>query len=198
MGRFVYSMNVSLDLRIEQVPGDNGAGEWLRVHEEMHREANALTRALALMVHGRVFYEVMEECWPRVHEDPSLPGYLHEYGEIWTAKPKVLVSRTRRSAGHNTRIIGGDDAIEQLAAVRAETDGIISVGGAALATQLLRAGLLDELLLWTHPAILGFGRPLFDDYDMPIDLELVEQRLFKHGVTMHRYAIQDVKQESRC
>ena len=36
MGRFVYSMNVSLDLRIEQVPGDNGAGEWLRIGEELH------------------------------------------------------------------------------------------------------------------------------------------------------------------
>jgi dihydrofolate reductase len=198
MGRFVYSMNVSLDLRIEQVPGDNGAGEWLRLHEEMHREANAQTRALALMVHGRVFYEVMEEYWPRAHEDPSLPDYMHEYGEIWTAKPKVLVSRTRRSADHNTRIIGGDDAIEQLAVLRAATDGTISVGGATLATQLLRAGLLDELLLWTHPAILGFGRPLFDDYDLPIDLDLLEQRSFKHGVTMHRYGVGEVKQASPC
>ena len=34
MGSFVYSMNVSLDLRIEQVPGDNGAGEWMRIDEE--------------------------------------------------------------------------------------------------------------------------------------------------------------------
>jgi dihydrofolate reductase len=183
-------MNVSLDLRIEQVPGDNGAGEWLRIGEELHREANALTRALALMVHGRVYYEVMEEYHPRAREDTSLPDYMREYGEIWTAKPKVLVSRTRRSADHNTRIIGGDDAIEQLAALRAGTDGSISVGGAALATQLLRAGLLDELLLFTHPAILGFGRPLFDDYDVPIDLDLLEQRSFGQGVTMHRYAIQ--------
>lgn len=198
MGRFVYSMQVSLDLRIEQVPGDNGAGEWLRIDEELHREANAQTRALALMVHGRVFYEVMEEFWPRAHEDASLPDYMREYGEIWTAKPKVLVSRTRRGADHNTRIIGGDDAIEQLAALRAGTDGSISVGGAALATQLLRAGLLDELLLWTHPAILGFGRPLFDDYDMPIELDLLEQRSFKQGVTMHRYAFQDVKEASSC
>lgn len=198
MGRFVYSMNVSLDLRIEQVPGDNGAGEWLRLHEEMHREANAQTRELALMVHGRVYYELMEECWPGTPEDASLPDYMREYGEIWTAKPKVLVSRTRRSAGHNTRIIGGDDAIEQLAALRAGTDGTISVGGAALATQLLRAGLLDEVLLWTHPAILGFGRPLFDDYDMPIDLDLIEQRTFKQGVTMHRYALQDAKEASPC
>lgn len=198
MGCFVYSMNVSLDLRIEQVPGDNGAGEWLRIGEEMHREANAQTRALALMVHGRVFYETMEEFWPTTHEDPSLPDFMHEYGEIWTAKPKVLVSRTRRSADHNTRIIGGDDAIAQLAALRAETDGRISVGGAALATQVLRAGLLDELMLWTHPAILGFGRPLFDDYDVPIDLDLLEHRSFEHGVTMRRYAIRDVKEAGPC
>ncbi|GAA2214731.1 hypothetical protein GCM10009850_101960 [Nonomuraea monospora] len=197
MGRFVYSMQVSLDLRIEQVPGDNGAGEWLRLGEELHRVANALTRSLALMVHGRVYYEVME-CWPRACDDASLPDFLREYGEIWTAKPKVLVSRTRRSADHNTRIIGGDDAIEQLAALRAATDGSISVGGASLATQLLRAGLLDELLLFTHPSILGFGRPLFDDYDMPIDLELIEQRSFEHGVTMHHYAIQDAKEAGSC
>lgn len=198
MGRFVYSMQVSLDLRIEQVPGDNGAGEWLRINEELHRECNALTQALALMVQGRVYYEVMEEYWPRAREDASLPDYMREYGEIWTAKPKVLVSRTRRSADHNTRIIGGDNAIEQLAALRAGTDGSISVGGAALATQLLRAGLLDELLLFTHPAILGFGRPLFDDYDVPIELDLLEQRSFKQGVTMHRYAIRDAKEAGSC
>ncbi|WP_327002050.1 dihydrofolate reductase family protein [Dactylosporangium sp. NBC_01737] len=198
MGRFIYAMQVSLDLRIEQVPGDNGAGEWLRIDEELHREANAQTRALALMVHGRVFYEVMEEFWPRAGEDASLPDYMREYGELWTAKPKVLVSRTRRSADHNTRVIGGDDAIGQLAALRAGTEGSISVGGAALATQLLRAGLLDELLLFTHPAILGFGRPLFDDYDVPIDLDLIEQRSFKQGVTMHRYAIQDARETGSC
>jgi len=198
MGRFVYFMNVSLDLRIEQVPGDNGAGEWLRIDEDLHREFNALAKAVALMVQGRVIYEIMEEYQPRAREDASLPDVLREYGEIWTAKPKVLVSRTRFSADHNTRIIGGDDAIEQLAALRAGTDGTISVGGAALATQLLRAGLLDELLLCTHPAILGFGRPLFDDYDVPIELDLLEQRSFEHGVTLHRYAIRDAREASWC
>ncbi len=196
MGRFVYSMNVSLDLRIEQVPGDNGAGEWLRIDEELHREFNAQTRELALMVQGRVFYEIMEQFWPRAIDDTSLPDVMREYGQIWTAKPKVLVSRSRESADHNTRIIGGDDAIEQLAALRAGTDGIIAVGGAALATQLLRASLLDELMLTTHPSILGFGRPLFDDHDVPIDLELLEQRSFASGVTMHRYTVGDAKEAS--
>lgn len=188
MGRFIYGMNVSLDLRIEQVPGDNGAGEWLRIDEELHREFNARTRELAMIVHGRVYYETMEEFWPDARADASLPDFLREYGEIWTAKPKVLVSRTRHSADHNTRIIG-DDAIQQLATLRAETNGAIGVGAATLATQLLEARLLDELLLTTHPTILGFGRPLFDDYDLPIDLELLEQRSFASGVTLHRYGI---------
>jgi dihydrofolate reductase len=189
MGRFLYWMNVSLDLRIEQAPGDDGGGEWLRIDEELHREFNARARSLAGMVQGRVIYETMEGYWPRAREDASLPDFTREYGEIWTSAPKVLVSRTRHSADHGTRIIGGDDAIEQLATLRAETDGTLGVGGAALATQLLRAGLLDELLLFTHPAILGSGRPLFDDWHMPIGLDLLEQRSFKQGVTMHRYAI---------
>jgi hypothetical protein len=29
--------------------GDNGAGEWLRISEELHREFNARTRAVAVM-----------------------------------------------------------------------------------------------------------------------------------------------------
>lgn len=188
MGRFVYSMNVSVDLRIEQVPGDNGAGEWLRIDEEFHRAANEHARTVSAIVHGRVFYEAMEEFWPRAADDPSLPDFLQDYGRIWTEKPKVLVSRTRTAAAHNTTIVA-DRALEQLADFREATTGRIGVGGADIATQLLRHGLLDELLLWTHPAYLGFGRTLFDDYDRPLDLELLEDATFASGVTMRHYAI---------
>ena len=58
--------------------------------------------------------------------------------------------------------------------------------------------LTAYVLLFTHPAILGFGRPLFDDYDVPIELDLLEQRSFKQGVTMHHYAIRDESEASPC
>ncbi|WP_349814764.1 dihydrofolate reductase family protein [Curtobacterium sp. MCJR17_043] len=68
--------------------------------------------------------------------------------------------------------------------------GDIAVGGATLATQLLAAGLVDELLLYTHPAVLGSGRPLFDEpVPAPLLLDLLEQRAFDNGVTLHRYAV---------
>ncbi|MGO4454307.1 dihydrofolate reductase family protein [Arthrobacter sp. RAF14] len=187
--RFVYWMNVSLDLMIEGEPGEQGGGDWMRIGESLHREFNARARALSMDVSGRVIYETMESFWPDARTDTSLPDFLREYGEIWTDVPKVLVSRTRTSADHNTRIIGGDDAIAQLAALRAEESGDIGVGGANLATQLLNARLLDELMIFTHPAILGRGRPLFDHLDEPLQLELLEQASFEAGVTLHRYAV---------
>jgi dihydrofolate reductase len=192
-GRFVYWMNVSVDLRVEHAAGEQGGGEWMRIGERCHREFNARARALSAMVHGRVIYETMEGFWPRARDDASLPDYLREYGEIWTAMPKVLVSRTRTTAANNTSIIGGDDAIERLAAFRAGTEGDIGVGGATLATQLLRAKLLDELMLFTHPVVLGSGRPLFDNQDAPAELDLLEHQSFDDGVTLHRYAVRGAR-----
>ena len=189
MGSFVYNMNTSVDLLIEQVPGDHGAGAWLKIDEELHEDFNAFARECSAFVQGRVFYEIMEGAWPEAAADPSLPPVIHDYGQIWVSKPKVLVSRTRESADHHTRIVGGEDAIGQLAQLRSELDGPIAVGGSSVATQLLTAGLLDELVLYTHPCVLGFGRPLFHEYDRPVDLELREQKRFTSGVTCHRYAI---------
>ena len=192
-GRFVYWMNVSLDLRIEAAPGEDGGGDWMRIGEPLHLEFNRRAADLALLVQGRRVFEIMEDFWPAARDDASLPAFMREYGAIWTDKPKILVSRTRTEAPFNTRVIG-DDAVTRLAEVRAGTDGDIGVGGATLATALLDAGLLDDLLLFTHPAILGSGRPLFydprpGDTRDPVILDLLEQASYEEGVTLHRYAV---------
>jgi len=191
MGRTVYWMNVSIDGYIEAGASDHvGDGPaWVRIDEELYASFNQQLRDLALMVEGRVVYEMMEAAWPTAGDDESLPGYRREFGRIWTSMPKALVSRTRTSADHNTVVIGGDDAIEQLAAIRADTEGAIGVGGATLATALLRAGLLDELLLYVHPAVLGSGRPLFDDLAEPLLCDLIESTDFRNGVALRRYAV---------
>lgn len=188
--RFVYWMNVSVDAMIDGVGDSPGGGDWMRITADLHQEFNSRARALTMMVQGRTVYEVMEQFWPDARTDESMPDYIREYGEIWTSTPKVLVSRTRTSAGHNTRVIGGDDAIDQLASLRERSEGAIGVGGATLATGLLRANLLDELLLFVHPAWLGAGRPLFDPPQPQVRLELLEAPTFTGGVVLHHYAVQ--------
>ena len=189
MGTTVYWINVSMDLRIEFDLDEGGAGSWIKIDETLHRDFNARASDLVLGIQGRKMHEIMESFWPQAAENDLLPDYMREFGRIWTAAPKVLVSNSRTGASHNTRIIGGDDVIEQLATLRATTDGRIGVGGATLATALLSNGLLDELLLYTHPVVLGSGRPLFDDLPRPLDLNLIEQVSFPNGVVLHRYAI---------
>jgi dihydrofolate reductase len=193
MGRTSYWMNVSLDLRIERVPGEQGGGAWMRIGRQLHEEINVRARELALSIEGRVIYETMESFWPTAVDDETMPDYIREYGRIWTSAPKVLVSNTRTEAQHDTRIIGGDDVIETIAELRASTDGTIGVGGATVATQLLQHGLLDELVLFTHPVVLGTGRPLFDELAEPLECDLLELAQFEQGVTMHRYSIRGAR-----
>lgn len=189
-GRFVYWMNVSLDLFIDSEPGENGGGDWMRIGESLHREFNRRAKEFSLDITGRKVYEMMDPFWPSARDDPSTPDYMREYGDIWVSTPKILVSRTRTQADYDTSIIGGKgDALEQLAQIRAAGSGRIGVGGANLATQLLAAHLLDEIMLFTHPVVLGSGRPLFDSLEEPLQLDLIEQQEYADGVTLHRYSV---------
>jgi dihydrofolate reductase len=194
MGRMVYWMNVSLDLLIE---AEGASDDWLQIDTEVHEAFNARARDLALMVEGRVVYEMMESFWPVAATDAAVEPWMQEYGRIWTQMPKVLVSNSRTTAEHNTRVVGGVGTIAELAAIRTDTDGPIGVGGATLATVLLEHGLLDELLLFVHPTVLGRGRPLFDRVDGQIDCVLREHQVFTNGVAMHRYALLNQGEPSR-
>jgi dihydrofolate reductase len=60
-----------------------------------------------------------------------------------------------------TFVDGVESAVEQARTAAGERDVHIS-GGADVAQQCLRAGLVDELLLHVAPVLLGSGRRLFD------------------------------------
>lgn len=140
-------MNVSLDLLIKHAVDEQGGGSWMHIGEQLHREFNARAREMTLSVEGRKIYETMEEYWPAARTDESLPDYLRECGEIWTSTPKILVTRTRTSAEHGTP----NHRRRQRDRRAREGPG----RGRRSATQLLRAGLLDELLLLPIPSSWG-------------------------------------------
>lgn len=189
MGRFSYWMNVSVDGFVESHSGEDGGGGWMSIDEPLHEVFNARARELDAMINGRKVYEIMERSWPAFAEDESQNEIMREYGRIWMEKPKYLVTRTRTDAEYNTTVITGDDVIEQLAALRREASGTIGVGGPNLATDLLEHHLLDELMVFVHPALLGSGRPLFDRLEQPLQLDLLEHETFDNGVVLHRYGV---------
>jgi dihydrofolate reductase len=62
----------------------------------------------------------------------------------------------------------------------------MDIGGATLAAAAMRAGLIDEYAIVTHP-VVGGGTPFFAALDNWVNLSLVETRTFPDGVVLTRY-----------
>jgi dihydrofolate reductase len=63
----------------------------------------------------------------------------------------------------------------------------MEIAGATLAAAAMRAGLIDEYLIVTHPVLVGGGTPFFTTLDDRVDLRFVETRTFPGGVLLTRY-----------
>lgn len=183
MGKLVYLMNVSLDGFIESP--DHGL-DWTKVDEELHFWFNDQVRTDGAFVYGRRLYEVMASYWPDAESDPNATPAMIEFARIWNPKPKLVFSSTLDEVQWNSRLARGDIG-EEIERLRAEVDGEISVGGATLAAELIRRGLVDDYRMVVHPVILGAGKRFFPPLDRPLELRLVEARQFDSGVTYLGY-----------
>lgn len=96
-----------------------------------------------------------------------------------------MFSSTFDKVDGNTRLVTSD-AIAEITRPKAEDGGPMSVGGATLAGAAMRAGLIDEYVLVTHPVLDG-DRPFFTGLDSWMNLDLVETRTFPGGVVLTRY-----------
>jgi dihydrofolate reductase len=180
MRRVIYSMTVSLD---GFIAGPEGEIDWSVPDEELHRFHNELTRELGLHLLGRRLYEVMAY-WET--DDEGWSPVEQEFAGIWRGTPKVVFSRTLESVEGNARLVR-DDIAEEVARLKQEPGEDIAVGGAGLASTLIKLGLVDELRPFIYPAVLGGGTPYLPPLDERIDLRLVETRTFGSRVVYLRY-----------
>lgn len=182
MGRFVYSMMVSLDGFVET---PSHSLDWVLIDEELHRFVNRQARNHELFVNGRRLYEVMR-AWETLAKEPDLADYMVEFAEIWNSKPKVVFSSTLDSVGPGARLIRTPDVGAELKRLKQETDGDLDIGGPMLAATAIRLGLVDEFRMFVQPVSLGAGTP-FLPRERKITLDLVATRRFTSGVVYLAY-----------
>jgi dihydrofolate reductase len=183
--RLTYAMNVSLDGYVA-APGDDLG--WSAPSDELFGWWSDRVAATGLALYGRRLWEGMSSYWPTAHEQPGVTPDRLEYARRWLAMEKVVFSSTLTALDGDARLATGDAAAE-MARLKAEDGGPIDVGGATLAATAMRAGLVDEYVLVTHPVLIGAGRPFFAGLDAWVDLELQETRPFPDGVLLTRYAV---------
>ncbi|MFC6157770.1 dihydrofolate reductase family protein [Kribbella jiaozuonensis] len=183
MRKLVYGMNLSLDGYIA-APGDDLG--WSEPNDELFEFWLERELAIGVFLYGRRLWETMSSYWPTGDQQPGATPAQIEFARNWRDTPKVVFSSTIDKVDWNARLFTGD-AVPEIARLKAEDGGPMRVGGATLAAAAMRAGLVDEFEIVTHPVLLGGGAPFFTALDSWVNLNLVETRTFPGGVTLNRY-----------
>ncbi len=104
-----------------------------------------------------------------------------------TKKNYVLTRQTGKTDTKFVNFVTGD-ILSFVKKIKVEKGkDIWLVGGSEVNTLFFNEGLVDELMIFVMPIVIGAGIPLFGDHPMEQSLHLVETKAFSTGVTMLRY-----------
>ena len=103
---------------------------------------------------------------------------------------QYVFSRTMTASPDSAVELVSEDALEVVTALKQETGKAIWLcGGSNLATTLLTAGLIDELLVKLNPIVFGSGIPLFAGGIEVTALTLTENTSYGSGHAVLRYKL---------
>jgi dihydrofolate reductase len=124
--------------------------------------------------------------WETAHTLPDQPPFIQDFAGIWQAADKIVYSKTLETLSSARTRIERDFDPEAVRQLKATAGRDISVGGADLAAQAIKAGLVDEYHLFLTPIIVGGGKQSLPD-NVRLELELLDERRFGNGVVHLHY-----------
>jgi dihydrofolate reductase len=182
VAKLIYATIASLD---GYVADEDGKFDWAMPDEEVHAFVNDLERPIGTHLYGRRLYDVMAG-WETMHTLPDQTPLALDFAAIWQAAEKVVYSRTLETVSTARTRIERDFDPEAVRQMKAEADRDITIGGATLAGEAIKAGLVDELHVIASPIVVGGGTRSLPD-GVRWELELLDERRFANGVVHLHY-----------
>jgi len=184
MGKLIYITNVSVDGFIED---EHGSFDWTDPDDEVFLFITDLVRPVETYLYGRRLYEAMA-VWETDAGLAAQSELMAEFADVWQAADKVVYSTTLDDVPTaKTRVQASFDPGE-VQTMKASAAGDFTIGGAHLAAQAFRSGLVDECHLFVRPVIVGGGKPALPS-GTRADVELLEDRQFGSGAVYLRYRV---------
>jgi dihydrofolate reductase len=184
VGRLLYLAIMSLD---GYVADDQGRYDWARPDDEVFGFVNDLERPVGTHLYGRRLYQEMVG-WETIDTGAGQSPLMLDFARIWQAAGKVVYSRSLEAVSTaRTRIERNFDP-EAVRQMKARADRDITVGGATLAGEAIKAGLVDEYHLVISPVVVGGGLRALPG-QVRVQLELLDERRFGNGVVHLHYRI---------
>jgi dihydrofolate reductase len=177
--RLFLHISMSLDGYIND---DAGTLDWLSADDEFERYIDQMLESIDGMIFGRMAFEQLAAFWPNAGPEAS-PVQVRKMHEL----PKYVFSRSlSNTEWHNSHLLGDDPgaAIAQLK--RQDGRSLALFAGGSAATAALGLGVVDELRIIVHPALLGGGTRLFDGQYHRGELRLTDTHRFASGALLLR------------
>lgn len=129
---------------------------------------------------GRRTYDLFASSWPKAPSSPIADGI--------NAATKYVATHRPDSLGWGPVGKLGADAIAGIRGVKAKGGpDLIVWGSSTLTSVLLEQGLVDEVLLFVYPVLLGRGKRFFSDGADPRELAVVSTKTLPSGVLINSY-----------
>ena len=178
MRKIIFSIPVTLDGYIE---GPNHELNWVAADDELHDFATNLLRSADLLLYGRVTYELMASYWPIAPQDPQTTLSMLRFAQTLNPMRKIVFSTTLNEPGWNTQVIRSFNPDEIREMKNQDGKDILLSGGAMIAHEFIKHGLIDEYQPIIQPAIIGTGKALFGDVPNMLRLDFQWSRRFTSG-----------------
>jgi dihydrofolate reductase len=184
MRKLIFSIPITMDGYIE---GPHRELDWVIPDDELHDFYADLLTSADLILYGRVTYLLMLSYWPNAPTDPATTAGMLRFAAALNPMKKTVYSSTLKDPGWNTQLVDSfnPDDIQKLKDQPGRP--ILLGGGASLAGQFMKHGLIDEYQLMVMPAVIGAGKSLFTGVDQPFKLNYQWSRSFASGAVVLCY-----------
>jgi dihydrofolate reductase len=170
------------------IADETGSPDWATPDEEVFAFINDLMRPIGMYLYGRKMYQTMA-IWETPDVIPGLTPAVLDFARIWQAADKIVYSKSLETVSTpKTRLEREFDA-QVVRDLKAPLPHDVSVGGPALASHAIRAGLVDEYHLLVVPTMLGGGKRVLPS-NVCVRLDLLDERRFTNGMVYLRYHTQ--------
>ncbi len=181
MRKVILDLAVTLDGYIE---GPNGEVDWCIMETDIGAGdksfLDTFPNEIDAVFYGRKSYELYGNYIPEEN------GAFKSFYEKINRMKKYIFSSTMNDADGHTIIKGNiNDEVNRIKSLPGKD--IWLFGGASLITDFVNNNLIDEYRLALHPVVLGGGKPLFQNIEHRVNLELIETKSSKSGVTSLYY-----------
>lgn len=178
-------LQISLDGYYCDLHGDMSFAHKPPSDAEWHEFVAGNASGGGMLLFGRTTYDMMAAWWPTPMAAQAMPEVAARMNEM----PKIVFSRTLRSADWSNTTLVKDDVVGTVRRMKAEPGPDMAIlGSGSIVTQLAGAGLLDALQVVVNPVALGAGKSLLSGLAKRLDLALTNTRVFGNGSVVLWYA----------